>query len=147
MLVVLKILIPEKILTNTFSCLDGKIQGTNLATTPGIPFFQHAFPNYSLIRISTPLCVFPYQVIFTGLLRGRGISTVQHPNGDGNHIVIYFSEAIIGDNMAIPGGGFRDDCPRRESVVRTNTNNSSEPDSSNQFRQSQTEPCRRWIKN
>lgn len=95
MLVVLKILIPKKILTNTFSCLDGKIQGTNLATTPGIPFFQHAFPNYSLIQISTPLCVFPYQVIFTGLLRGRGISTVQHPNGDGNHIVIYFSEAII----------------------------------------------------
>lgn len=95
MLVVLKILIPEKILTNTFSCLNGKIQGTNLATTPGIPFFQHAFPNYSLIQISTPLCVFPYQVIFTGLLRGRGISTVQHPNGDGNHIVIYFSGAII----------------------------------------------------
>jgi len=57
----------EKILTNTFLCLDGKIQGTGLIATSGIPFFQHVFPGYSLIQISNLPCVSPYKVIFTGL--------------------------------------------------------------------------------
>lgn len=34
----------KKILTNTFLCLDGKIQGTGLIATSGIPFFNMFSP-------------------------------------------------------------------------------------------------------
>lgn len=94
-----------KILTNTFPCLDGKMQGTDLAATPGIPFFQHVFPDDSLIQISNPPCVFPYKVISTGLPCGRVINTAQDPNGGRDRIVIYSSEAAIKSNMAVPEGG------------------------------------------